>query len=51
MVSDKHSGFLVNFDNACCEDVLELMRIVISTVYDKFGVILEPEIKIIGTKL
>ncbi len=51
MVSDKHSGFLVNFDNACCEDVLELMRIVISTVYDKFGVMLEPEIKIIGTKL
>nr|WP_312579668.1 UDP-N-acetylmuramate dehydrogenase [Sedimentibacter sp.] len=51
MVSDKHSGFLVNFDNACCEDVLELMRIVISTVRDKFGITLEPEIKIIGTKL
>jgi len=27
------------------------MRIVISTVYDKFGIILEPEIKIVGTKL
>lgn len=51
MVSDKHSGFLVNFDSACCEDVLELMRIVISTVYDKYGIMLEPEIKIIGTKL
>ena len=27
------------------------MRIVISTVYDKFGIKLEPEVKIIGTKL
>lgn len=51
MVSDKHSGFLVSYDNACCEDVLGLMRIVISTVYDKFGIKLEPEIKIVGTKL
>lgn len=51
MVSDKHSGFIVSYDNACCEDVLELMRIVISTVYDKFGIKLEPEIKIIGAKL
>lgn len=51
MVSDKHSGFIVNFDNANCEDVIGLMRIVISTVYDKYGIKLEPEIKIIGTSL
>ncbi len=51
MVSDKHSGFIVSYDNACCQDVLDLMRIVISTVYDKFGIKLEPEIKIIGTRL
>ena len=51
MVSDKHCGFIVSCDNACCDDVLELMRIVISTVYDKFGIKLEPEIKIIGAKL
>ncbi|WP_019230461.1 UDP-N-acetylmuramate dehydrogenase [Sedimentibacter sp. B4] len=51
MVSDKHSGFVVNYDNATCEDVLGLMRIVISTVNDKFGIILEPEIKIVGTTL
>lgn len=51
MVSDKHSGFIVSYDNACCEDVLELMRIVISSVYDKFGIKLEPELKIVGTKL
>jgi UDP-N-acetylmuramate dehydrogenase len=51
MVSDKHSGFIVNCDNATCEDVLELMRIVISAVDDKFGVKLEPEVKIVGTEL
>lgn len=51
MVSDKHSGFIVNFDNASCSDVLELMRVVIGTVYDKFGIKLEPEIKILGTSL
>jgi UDP-N-acetylmuramate dehydrogenase len=51
MVSDKHSGFIVNYDNACCEDVLTLMRVVISTVKDKFGITLEPEVKIVGTKL
>lgn len=51
MVSDKHSGFIVNIDNASCEDVLELMRIVIRTVKNKFGITLEPEVKIIGTSL
>jgi len=51
MISDKHSGFIVNWDNASCEDVLDLMRVVISTVNDRFGIILEPEIKIVGTKL
>ncbi|HOK49218.1 MAG TPA: UDP-N-acetylmuramate dehydrogenase [Sedimentibacter sp.] len=51
MVSDKHCGFIVSYDNATCQDVLELMRIVISTVYDKFGIMLEPEVKIVGTKL
>lgn len=51
MVSDKHSGFIVNCDNACCADVLDLMRIVMSAVYDKFGIMLEPEVKIVGTKL
>jgi UDP-N-acetylmuramate dehydrogenase len=51
MVSDKHCGFIVNYDNSTCSDVLELMRIVISDVYDKFGIKLEPEVRILGTKL
>ncbi len=51
MVSDKHSGFIVNCGNATCDDVLSLMRIVIKTVKDKYDIILEPEVKIIGCKL
>jgi UDP-N-acetylmuramate dehydrogenase len=48
MVSDKHSGFVINDNNAKADDVLSLMRIVRETVYQKFGVTLEPEVRIIG---
>ncbi|MGN0436278.1 MAG: UDP-N-acetylenolpyruvoylglucosamine reductase, partial [Wujia sp.] len=47
MVSDKHSGFVVNFHNATCQDVLELIDIIRDTVKDKFGVELKPEVRII----
>lgn len=47
-VSDKHCGFVVNIDNATCKDVLNLISVIQKVVNDKFGVKLEPEIKIIG---
>lgn len=47
-VSSKHSGFIINTGNATASDILELMKIVQNTVYDKFGVIMEPEVRIIG---
>lgn len=47
-VSEKHCGFIVNIDNATCEDVKKLIRIVQKVVQDNFDLILEPEIKIIG---
>lgn len=47
MVSDKHSGFVINFSGATCKDVLSLIEHVQNTVMDKFGVMLEPEVKII----
>lgn len=46
-VSPKHAGFIVNNGGATCSDVLELMQIVKQKVFDRFGVELEPEIKII----
>ncbi len=48
MVSNKHSGFIVNTGNASAEDVLALIKTVRKVVFDKFGVILETEVKFIG---
>lgn len=47
MVSDKHSGFVINYNNATAGDVLTLIDDVKKKVYDMFGVELEPEVKII----
>lgn len=47
MVSEKHCGFVINYDNATSEDVVTLMNNVSNMVYDKFGVRLEPEVKVI----
>ncbi len=47
MVSEKHCGFVVNYDNATCQDVLNLIEQVQNVVEEKYGVRLEPEVKII----
>ncbi len=46
-VSSKHAGFVVNRENATSDDVLHLIDHIKKTVYEKFGVMLECEIKII----
>ncbi|MCR4431554.1 MAG: UDP-N-acetylmuramate dehydrogenase [Tepidanaerobacteraceae bacterium] len=48
MVSDMHAGFIVNIDNATCEDVLNLINHIQKEVKQKFNVELEPEIIIEG---
>lgn len=50
-VSELHSGFIINKGNAAASDILQLMEIVQAGVYDKFGVKLEPEVRIIGEEL
>ena len=47
-VATKHTGFIVNVDNATCKDVLDLIGYVQTTVYNKFNVKLTPEVIIIG---
>lgn len=47
-VSELHSGFVINKGGATATDIIELMHLVQNTVYDKFGVKLEPEVRIIG---
>ena len=49
-VSEKHCGFVVNKGEATAKDVCTLMHEVSDTVRDKFGVVLEPEVRIIGTE-
>ena len=48
MVSDKHSGFVVNVGSATADQVRSVMAHVQETVMDKTGVMLEPEVKLIG---
>ena len=48
MVSEKHAGLVINYDNATATDILNLMDHIKREVYMQFGVELEPEVKIIG---
>ena len=48
-VSSKHCGFIINVDNATSDDIIELMKKVQDEVKRQFGVILEPEVKFIGS--
>jgi UDP-N-acetylmuramate dehydrogenase len=47
-VSEKHSGFIINKGNATAKEILSLISYVQKTVYEKFGVELHPEVRIIG---
>lgn len=47
-VSTLHSGFVINRGGATATDILDLIALVQNTVYDQFGVKLEPEVRIIG---
>ena len=47
-VSDKHSGFVVNAGGATAQDIIELIEFIKKTVYDKFKVELNEEVKIVG---
>ena len=47
-VSLKHAGFIVNVDGATATDYLKVIAHVQQTVFNKFGVHLETEVRIIG---
>ena len=47
-VSEKHAGFVINYDNASCDDVKKLIQNIKETVFKKDNVILEPEIIFVG---
>lgn len=47
-VSEKHCGFVINRGNATAEDVMQLISAVQRTVMEKFGIMLEPEVRFLG---
>ena len=47
-VSEKHCGFVINRGDATARDIVTLMKMVNEKVMEKFGVALEPEVKMIG---
>jgi UDP-N-acetylmuramate dehydrogenase len=47
-VSEKHCGFVINKGGATAVEVRALIKEIVEIVYDKFGVTLEPEVKLLG---
>ena len=48
MVSEKHSGFVVNVGKGTCHDAMQVIEHVQKAVYEQFGVELELEVKKLG---
>lgn len=48
MVSEKHSGFVINVKDATAKDVMDVIQTVSDGVFTKFGVRLEMEVKRLG---
>jgi UDP-N-acetylmuramate dehydrogenase len=50
-ISEKHGNFIVNLGGARASDVLALMAEMRARVRDRFGIELEPEVRLVGLKL
>lgn len=48
-VSELHAGFIINRGHATSKQIFDLMRYVQQTVYQQFGMMLEPEVRLIGS--
>ena len=46
-VSEKHCGFVINYDHATASDIIELIQSVQQKVFERFQIWLEPEVRII----
>lgn len=47
-VSELHANFIVNRGGATAADIVELMRAMFEAVRERFGVALQPEVKLLG---
>ena len=48
MISEKHAGFMINVGEGTTHDAVQLIMDVQDKVEEKFGVFLEPEVRIVG---
>lgn len=48
IVSTKHAGFILNYKNATCKDVIELIKHIKQTVFNNTGIMLECEVRTLG---
>ncbi len=48
MVSQKHAGFVINYNHATADDIYDLIRHIQKTVKAMSGVELEPEVRFLG---
>jgi len=48
-VSEKHAGFIVNYDNATAQDILAVAQHVEDVILQEHNVVLEKEVKLLGT--
>jgi UDP-N-acetylmuramate dehydrogenase len=48
MISPKHAGFILNVNGASAGDVYALINLIENRVFDRFGVKLEREVRLIG---
>ncbi len=47
-VSMKHAGFIINDNNATAKDIRDLIDVVTACVFDKYGVKIDTEVRILG---
>ncbi|MBE9567266.1 MAG: UDP-N-acetylmuramate dehydrogenase [Proteobacteria bacterium] len=50
-VSEKHANFIINEDNASAQDIESLILLIRKTVEDEHGILLQPEVKIVGDRM
>ncbi len=50
-VSRVHANFIINYADATAADVVSLMTMMREAVYIKFGLLLEPEVHVLGVSL
>ena len=48
MISDRHANFIINLGKATAEEIINLMEMVERKVYEKKGISLEREVRVVG---